>query len=220
METKLSPRKGMSLVEILVAVGMLAGVLVPIGWMLTSSAEQTARSKAEAAAAGYAEKIMNIFLEEVSFDDLTDGTHTSESPPTGFPGGETIDGTEVRWTLEVTSHDSDDFFPAHWRITRPIPPSCPTAPPPYLTLPPADPDTFRVEVNAGTSRDRHAAFLDSKTGRDASGSPQALLKDLRVTIQWKSPRDDDFEAFTGDQEKDLKRSVRILTRRGRLGRTI
>lgn len=88
-------RRGTSLVEVLIGVGILAGCLVPVAWYFVNSGKQQADLKAEAVAAGFAGKLMNELLTEVPFDDL------------GSDGGspDPIDGVEIQWTSQVGTVD-------------------------------------------------------------------------------------------------------------------
>lgn len=209
-------RSGTSILEIVVAMAMLTGVLVPIVWMVSGTASQTAHSKAEAAAAGYAATVMNTLLDKVAFDHtmLEEGTHVSEDvvDPV-LPGNQTVDGTAMRWTLQVHDFDSDEIQFRHWRIRftkiADCPPADPSSPSP---LPTFDATEHVQEVDTRTIFN-----LDAKKGRDSSGAAIPVLKELRLTIQWRTPRDADFETLGGD-ERTLRRSVTLLTRRARLRR--
>lgn len=147
-------RRGTSLVEIVMAAGIMASVLIPIGYYFVNTGKQQAALKSEAMAAGYAAKAMNHLLDEVPFEDLA----------SGMSGGETIDGTEVQWSVEVSEIVDLEF-----------------------------------EVNGSPMPIR---ILDAKN------RGKAQIKDIRMTIQWKGPRDADFNTTSRQQV--------LVTRRARL----
>lgn len=214
-------RQAASFIEIVIAMAILSGALIPIGWMLTGTASQTAKTKAEAAAASYAATLMNTLLDQVDFDDpvlaATGGTprvgDTSWTHPE-VPGETTIDGTRIQWVLEVHDFLASDpaIAPAHWRVRFNAIDDCPPAgggaP---VALPVATPvlDTHYNEVN-----NRTIADLDSKVGPPNT----AVLKEIKLTIQWQTPRDAGYETLAGADTRTLQRSVVLMTRRARLAR--
>jgi hypothetical protein len=198
------------------AMAMLAAVLVPIVWMVSGTANQTAQSKAEAAAAGYAATVMNTLLDKLPFDHavLASGTHESQDVTDPLlPGDTVIDGTSLRWSLQVHDFSSDAITFRHWRIRFTNIPECP----PDDGVAPGDLPAFSATDHVQEVDSRTIFNLDAKKGRGPGGVAIPVLKELRLTIQWKTPRDDDFETLGGD-ERILRRSVTLLTRRARLRR--
>lgn len=97
--SRLGPaRRGTSLVEVLMGVGILAMSLVPVAWYFVSSAKQQANLNSEAVAAGIAARVLNEILDEVPFDEVAGGG-----------GEETVDGTTVQWTIEVGDPGDIEF---------------------------------------------------------------------------------------------------------------
>lgn len=92
-------RRATSLVEVMVASGIMAAALVPISWYFVSSARQQHDLEAEAAAAAYAAKVMNQLLDGEAYDDVTDA----------LGGEEDVDGVMVRWSLEAQDVGDADF---------------------------------------------------------------------------------------------------------------
>jgi hypothetical protein len=212
-------RPGTSILEIVVAMAMLTAALVPIVGLFSSTANQTAQSKAEAAAATHAASVMNTFLDKISYDHaiLAPGTHLSEGvTDPDIPGNITIDGTELRWTMEVHDFKSDQIKLKHWRIRFSNITDCPPAPGgPAVDLP-----AFAAASHIREVSNRTIFDLDSKAGRDPiSGAAISVLKEIKLTIQWKTPRDPTFETLGGDERK-LRRSVSLITRRARLRRKV
>lgn len=208
-----SRRKAMTFLEILIAVTLLAGVMIPVSSMLIDTASQSAATKAESAASSYAAKLMNQFLDELAFDDAildaTGGTpHKSEDQPGGNP---VIDGTAIRWDLEVAIIPDSTIFFRHRTVRY----HSPSAAPPCTNGTEAKIDAgnvmtpaFSTGVNIAPANERSVADLDRKN----AGRP--VLKELRLTIQWKSPRDPAFEDLT--QPGPRRRTVSLITRRARL----
>ncbi len=188
-------------------------------------------------AASHAASLMNTFLEKLSFDDdaLLAGTHTSETATnTDIPGVNptgtfSIDGTELRWTLEVKDYLSNDPLLKfkHWRVNfYKIDGSPPAQDELAVDLPADGPGPYISEINGAAETNPRLIFdLDAKAGRKPDGvSPSTVMKELRLTIQWKSPRDAGFEDISGpldkDQERQLRRTATLLTRRARLSREV
>jgi hypothetical protein len=197
---------------------ILSGALIPLGWMLTGTATQTAKTKAEAAAASYAATLMNTLLDQVDFDDavLAPTGGNPRIPDAAWnhaevPGITEIDGTLIRWVLEVHDFTAADISPAHWRVRFNAIDDCP---PPGGGAPVALPVATPVAGTHFTEVDtRSISDLDSKIGP----ANTAVLKEIKLIIQWQTPRDTDYEDFTQDT-RTLQRSVILMTRRARLAR--
>ena len=204
------------------AMAILSAALIPIGWMLTGTAAQSASTKAESAAASFASTLMNTLLEQVEFDDsvLDDTGGTPMVVDAGFthavvPGLTEIDGTTIRWILEVHDFTAAELWPEHWRVRFNAIPDCPPANPATFSLPAAPAAGTHYFVVNDATNDRNIAQLDSKIGPPTT----PVLKEIKLIIQWQTPRDADFEDFTADT-RTLKRTVVLMTRRARLAREI
>lgn len=219
--TRPSSRVAATIVEIVIAMAMLAAALVPIAQMLSGTASNTAATKAEAAAATYAATLMNYLLAKVDFDDpvLADGTRDSDTyTGTELPVPDPIDGVQIRWRLQVVDYMADDDALTfnHWRVRFNNIDDCPPPDGSDPANPPALP-TFDASMIREVT-DRKLIDLDAKSGEDDSGSVQAMLKEIRLTMQWTTPRAPDFEDVDGDT-LTLRRTVPLVTRRARLERT-
>lgn len=98
-------RRGITLVEVILGVAILAGSLIPIAYYFANSNRQQSNLKAEAAAAGYMGQVMNTLLSEIPFDDL--GT-----VPASLSGNITLDNTTIQWNAAYT-----DIAPASITFT-------------------------------------------------------------------------------------------------------
>lgn len=156
-------RAATSMVEIVMGVGIIAAALVPIAWYFVSSSRQQAALKAEAAAAGYAGKVMNQLLDEMPFDEVASGLGETDVE---------IDGAFVTWSIEVAGAGDLTF---DW---EPIPGVNATNPPAALSV------------------------------IDAKNRGNEWVKDIKMTVKWRGPRDE-----TGD---DPRRTQVLCTRRARL----
>ncbi len=84
-------KKGMGLVEIIIALAIMAAALVPIVGIIHHSFHQIGDEKAEAAVSTFAESVLNEMVFTQPFDAVTDGRS----------GDELIDGTRIHWVLNV-----------------------------------------------------------------------------------------------------------------------
>lgn len=84
-------RRGISLVEVLIACAIMAAALVPIMGIISNSHRQIAAEKAEATAASWATTKLQEAVYTLPFGEVNSGS-----------GEEVIDGTTIRWTLDVT----------------------------------------------------------------------------------------------------------------------
>ncbi len=194
-------RRGASFLEILIAVGLLAGALVPIGSMLVGTAGQTAATKAEAQAANFAATVMNRFLDNEKFDDVTDGLTGEEAMPDN--------SVTVSWTLNVTDISNTAITPRHRLVKyhRPtLAPDCTTGGEAKITA--LDANNSELVNGPGSSRTKTVAELDQKN------ASQVVFKELRLTVKWKTAKEPAYEA-DGDP-RNLKRTVVLITRRARL----
>lgn len=99
----MTARRGFSLVEIIVAVALMAMVLVPVVGLLQHSHHQIADEKAEAAVSTFASAIFNKALFQQNYVEVV-----SEE------GTEVIYGTTIRWSLEVQKVDNLSL--RYWRV--------------------------------------------------------------------------------------------------------
>lgn len=193
------PRRGATFIEILISMAILAGAMVPISSMMVGTAGQTAQTKAEGQAANFAASVMNRFLDNEAFDDVTDG----------LTGEEELDGTSVRWTLQVFDFDNNDLFFAHRRIKYHRPntdPTCQNGEAKIAAIDNGDHPLINAPGGGGTRQ--------SVDELDQKNRGQVVLKELRLTVQWKTARDGDYED-PGDPNQ-RRRTVVLLTRRARL----
>lgn len=208
-------RRAASFVEIIIAMALLGGALVPIASMLIDTAGQSASTKAEAAAASYAAKLLNRFLDEVDFDDavLEDTGAGSPHASEDFGGNPTVDNTVIRWNLEVRVIPNTSIFFQHYLLRYHDPASgtpCTGGAEAKISAATVLTPTVSRDVNVTTPNEKSVDDLDRKN----AGQP--VLKELRLTIQWKTPRDSGFENLADPGVK--RRTVSLLTRRARLTR--
>jgi hypothetical protein len=79
------------LVEICIAMGIMGAVLVPIVGIITHTHRQIAEEKSEAVVSSFASSVLNDALFKKGYEETVSSS-----------GEEVIDGTTVRWNLEVT----------------------------------------------------------------------------------------------------------------------
>ena len=143
-------RHGFSFVEILMALGIMALALVPIVSIIQHSHYQIADEKAEKAVANFADTIFNKALFKQTYEEVV-----SDS------GEEVIDGTTIRWNLEVAEVSNFALQFQRVRYHEPCGASgC------NKTVELLDPET------------RTAAEIDVKYGG-------GVLKTLQLTLQWR-----------------------------------
>lgn len=91
-------RKGMSFIEIMFTVLIMATTMLPIFQYFSRTTGMSKQEKAQAAAAAYAAKVMNKYLYELDWTNVVDD-----------PGGQgwldenTKKGIEFQWSVKVTS---------------------------------------------------------------------------------------------------------------------
>jgi len=141
--------RGFSFVEIMVALGIMALALVPIVSIIQHSHHQIADEKAEATVATFAKSIFNKALFQQSYGDVESGA-----------GEEIIDGTTIRWNLEVA--EVPNFTLQYQRVKYHEPcggGACGGA------------ELYGVET-------RSAGEIDVKYGG-------GVIKTLKLTLQWR-----------------------------------
>jgi len=83
-------RNGTSLVEILIAVSIMAAALAPIIAIFSHTHSQIQSEKAEATVATFASSVMGDNIYKKDYDEVTSGGDTV-----------VIDGTTIKWNLSV-----------------------------------------------------------------------------------------------------------------------
>lgn len=177
MNNKLSSRKGFSLVEIVIAIALMAMVLVPVVSLLQHSHHQIADEKAEASVSTFASSIFNKALFQQNYVDVV-----SES------GEEVIDGTTIRWNLEV--EQVSNLTLTYWRVKYHEPCGSGAA-------------SGSVELYDNFEQ-KSPSEIDVKYD-DGHG----VLKTLKLTLDWRSY----YESFDTD---DPRRKLVLVTRKARL----
>lgn len=167
---------GFSLIEIVVALAIMALVLVPVVSLIQHSHHQIADEKAEATVATFASAAFNKALFQQSYVEVV-----SES------GEELIDGTTIRWNLEVAQVSGLRLWYQRVKYHEPC-----------------GGGSASGSVELYDTEDSAPSEIDVKYN-DGEG----VLKTLKLTITWRSY----YENF--DEDDPRKRLV-LATRKARL----
>jgi prepilin-type N-terminal cleavage/methylation domain-containing protein len=169
--------KGFSLVEIIVAIAIMAMVLVPVVSLLQHSHHQIADEKAEATVSTYASAIFNKALFQQNYVDVVSDT-----------GEEVIDGTTIRWNLEV--EQVSNLKLTYWRVKYHEPCAGGAA-------------SGSVELYPDFEQ-KAPSEIDVKYD-----DGQGVLKTLKLTLNWRSY----YENF---DVEDPRKVLVLATRKARL----
>jgi prepilin-type N-terminal cleavage/methylation domain-containing protein len=178
-----TPRKGLTLVEVLVSVAILGLALAPIVGMLHKSFGDIRAEKDEATAAGVAGQLLNQILFEAPYAQVKANGYVSAGPPseTIMPAGnKTVDGTYVEWDTTVQPVSGLKFkfnkYKYHNKHTgaEPVPGS--------LT----DGALFYTDSGSGTTTyDKQVGDVDTKY--NAAPISGQVMVEVELKVRWRPP---------------------------------
>lgn len=180
-------RRGVSLVEILVATLIFAFALIPVVTLTQGSVRHMQDDKAAVAAGNLAGRVLNHLLYKADFDSTELAPDRNDE--VNEPPSEANDFVSFRYFVEIKQVQGLTF--SYEKV--PYHPPCPGGTEARYQAPPTQAPPY---VYANVPVDQ----LD----RENAGRPS--LKTIKLTIQWKRPG----ETF------DDQRRVLLITRRARL----
>jgi len=168
--------KGMSLIEVMIAVLILAAAFIPVGSHLGRSTTDTQLDTAEADAMQFACDQMDEILMSRPFDDVKDSTAAEEA--TIIPLGKK---TEVKIKIEVWEVPLGGTSMPNFKI--PVIPY-------HFPCKENDPVQRGIEQNDLSGQihtDTVLTFdqLDEERLRGLSGAEKCELKDIKITVKWR-----------------------------------
>ncbi|MBF0503152.1 MAG: prepilin-type N-terminal cleavage/methylation domain-containing protein [Candidatus Riflebacteria bacterium] len=189
----MTTRRGMTLVEIMLAVLIMAFALIPIAGFLSGSAKGTKSDKSEAEAMQFACDIMDTILMKV---DFTSPDLANNVPSIASSADVNLPQTQVKYTIEVLDVQIPDSATTNFAVPK---------------LDYHDPCANGVEINTdlatkiSTDTSRSLFQVDKEKLTSATDID---LKDIRLKVRWK-PRGSD------DKEYDVHPII-LYTRKARL----
>lgn len=197
-------RRGVTLVEVLVAVSILGLALAPVVGMFHKSFGDIRAEKDEANAAAVAGQILNQILFEAKFKDVLANSYTSPGPPSEVilpSGNKTVDGTFVDWT--VTSQPVANLKFLFRRLKyhpkdlgpEPVPASLDDVAKFYQDLP-SPPGSGTCQFN------RQAGDLDAKY--KVAPYLGTVLLEVMLKIRWRPPG---AATFTKEEALYVRRAM-------------
>ena len=177
-------RRGVTLVEVLVAVAILGLALAPVVGMMHKSFSDIRSEKDEANAAAVAGQILNQILFEIPFDNIVSNSYSSPGPPaeTILPSGsKTVDGTLVSWTVDRAPMTNLKFL---FRRLKYHPPDAGQEPAP--TWPPVDAQFYKAPAGQVGADAYQLLSAPNQIDNKFSSLP-SVLYELKLTIGWRPP---------------------------------
>jgi|GEM_PF-4998121 len=161
---------GTSLVEIMLAILILGIAMLPIINLLSRTTGMSRQERTEAAASSYAGKLMNQFLNEYKWTNITDGFISGDGPLDDDPKS----GIWFKWTGVVKDAwpITQDMAVNRTQYHTPCAGACSGAIEP---LPKRSPKTI------------NPTFCSRVDVKDI------IFKTIAITFQWKGPGDKDYD---------------------------